>query len=66
MEFGLPRATLELAHAEYSCSLRMLDLAMQADGRRRAATPIMIVYLGRFDTMVQVYDCAPKPVIGPL
>ena len=41
--FGLPRATLELAHAEYSCSLRMLEVAMQADGRRRvttAATPI--------------------------
>ena len=43
--FSLPRATLELAHAEYSCSLRMLDLAMQADGRRRATTTDTPMYL---------------------
>ena len=43
--FGLPRATLELAHAEYSCSLRMLEVAMQADGRRRATTTATPMYL---------------------
>lgn len=53
--FGLPRATLELYNAEYSCSLRMHEVAMQADVRRRAATRI-------YKCAVRRIDCGPVPL----